>query len=266
MAIMDALGDKAKKIKDAYKAGGDESTGIGKELGEKARMMKDASGQPSDSPKPAPAGKPAPMKPVKGPYGSQPGEKRIDTSYPDSPMPKMHKGGMVKKTGPHMLLKGEAVLSKKDTKKVAALGGQPNAGPSDAPDGMSIDKMDDNTFQITHRHNTPEPNPEEPKRKTKFTARNVKHLVRHVRQHFGGGQQDDGMAEPSSFEEGGVVQKSGMAKVHKGEAVVPVNKAPVKSPDIYIGGKPASKAAPSPSTPTSVGMDPLNRPREQRMI
>ena len=134
---------------------------------------------------------------------------------------------------------------------MSALGGQAGSAPSDAPDGMSIDKNDDNTFSINHRHNT-EQGPEEPKRKTKFTARNVKHLVRHVKQHFGGGQQDDeGMAQPSSFADGGIVQKGGMAQVHAGEKVIP---APVKNPDIYLGGnkpkapsKPVKKYQPTPA-------------------
>jgi hypothetical protein len=275
MAIKDALGSAAKKIKDTYKAGDDETTGLGAELKARAQGNKAAmdSLKPSAEPD-KPVGKPSPMKPSQGPYGSGAGEKRINTSDMTKPlgqMPKMHKGGMVKKTGPHILLKGEAVLSKKDTKKMSALGGgQDQSGPSDAPDGMSIDKNDDNTFSINHRHNS-EQGPEEPKRKTKFTARNVKHLVRHVKQHFGGGGQDDGMAEPSSFADGGVVKKGGMAQVHAGETVIPAGKekpehryklgeknaqglaaipwkgdpAPVKNPDIYIGGS-KPKAAPKP--------------------
>ena len=241
MAIKDALGSAAKKVKGAYKSGGDETTGLGKELQEKARLTKAAgdSLKPPSEPEKT-VGKPSPMKPAQGPYGTGPGEKRIDTSYPGSQMPKMHKGGIVKKTGPHVLLKGEAVLSKKDTKKVSALGGQPSSAPPDAPDGMSIDKVDDGSFHIQHRYNGSEKDGSIPK-SGKYTARNVKHLVRHIKRHFGGGQENEGMAEPSSFAEGGVVEKSGLAKVHAGETVIP---APVKNPDVYLGGN-KPKAAPA---------------------
>ena len=155
MGVLDALGSAAKKVKDAYTSGSQESKGLGKELSVKSKALQGVGEALNEKGQEMVknAGKPSPMKPVQGPYGSNPatGEKRIDTSYP-----KMHKGGMVKKTGPHVLLKGEAVLNKKDTKKLSALGGQPNAAPSDAPDGMSIDKADDGSFHIQHRHNGPE--------------------------------------------------------------------------------------------------------------
>jgi len=249
MGILDALGDKVKKVVSAYKTGDQESSSLGNELREKAKNIDEyrkATEGPSSAPvkpaaKSATPSKKTPYVPRPGQYGTRPGEKIIDTTYPDSPMPKMHKGGMVKKTGPHMLLKGEAVLSKKDTKKMSALGGQPSAPSVGSPDGMSIDKLDDGSFHITHRNNPPKDGGPTPEPK-KFSARNTKHLVRHVRQAFGGGAQDDGMAEPSSYADGGVVQKSGMAKVHAGETVVP---APVRNPDIYIGGKPK----PAPKAP-----------------
>ena len=46
------------------------------------------------------------------------------------------------------------------------------------------------------------------------------------------------MASPSSFEDGGTVEKSGMAMVHAGETVIPADaaKKPVQNPDIAIGG------------------------------
>jgi hypothetical protein len=89
--------------------------GMGKELGESLRMQKEAGDslkKPSGEPA-KPVGAPAPMTPTKGPYGSNPGsgEKRIDTSYPGSPMPKFHQGGTVKKDGPAMLKAGERVLT-----------------------------------------------------------------------------------------------------------------------------------------------------------
>jgi hypothetical protein len=267
MAIMDALGDATSKVKKAYKTGDDESSGLGKELQEKARNIKDVSDSMSSQPaKPASKtpSKPAAWEKVnKGSYGSGAGEKSpasMNAKYPD--LPKLHKGGMVTKTGPHMLLKGEAVLSKQDTKKMSALGGQANAEPSDQPDGMSIEKVDDGSFHITHRHDAPKDGGPMPEAK-KYSARNLKHLVRHVKQHFGGGQQDDGMAEPSSFADGGVVEKSGMAMVHKGEKVTPAAKAPVKTPDIFIGGK---KSAPAPIKPApNKSLDPLARDREQSL-
>lgn len=188
MGIMDALGGKKKPS---------EGPGIDVEIGEAAkqsRINKQALKEPEPE-KPV-LGKPSPMKPAKGPYGSQPGEQspaEFNKKYPD--LPKMHKGGVVKKTGPHVLLKGEAVLNKKDAKKVSALGGQPDTESVGSPDGMSIDKLTDGSFHIQHRSNSPEKEtaPSQPK---KFSARNVKHLVRHVRQAFGGGAQ----AEPDGDE------------------------------------------------------------------
>lgn len=90
-----------------------EGPGLGPELGEKARQMNNARESLKASPEPEKpvTGKPAPMRPVQGPYGSAPGEKRIDTTYPGTPMPKMHDGGTVKHTGPHILKAGEKVLT-----------------------------------------------------------------------------------------------------------------------------------------------------------
>ena len=57
------------------------------------------------------------------PYGSKPGEKRIDTKEMTKPLGSYKKGGKVKKTGTYKLHKGERVMNVKQTKKIAAKGG-----------------------------------------------------------------------------------------------------------------------------------------------
>jgi hypothetical protein len=65
-------------------------------------------------------GAPSPMKPVKGPYGSQPGEKRIDTKDWTKPLGQMHDGGTVPKTGTYVMKKDEKVLTPEDHGKLKA--------------------------------------------------------------------------------------------------------------------------------------------------
>jgi hypothetical protein len=69
-----------------------------------------------------------------GPYGSGKGEKRIDTNYPDSPMPKMHDGGTVPKTGPYIMKKGERVLTSDDHAKLKNAMGLAHSVLAHAPD------------------------------------------------------------------------------------------------------------------------------------
>jgi len=63
-----------------------------------------------------PVGPAAPASPVdktntQGPYGSGPGEKRIDVKDMTKPLGTMHKGGTATKTGPYILKAGEKVLT-----------------------------------------------------------------------------------------------------------------------------------------------------------
>lgn len=88
--------------------------GMGKELAEKANQVSNARraiNPASEAPKAAPIGAPAHMTPAQGPFGSRPGEKRIDVTSYQKPLGQMHKGGTVPKTGPYVLKAGEKVLT-----------------------------------------------------------------------------------------------------------------------------------------------------------
>lgn len=62
------------------------------------------------------------------------------------------------------------------------------------PKRMSIEKLDDNSFSVTHHNDGKEPmQPDQ-----KFSARNAKHLVRHVRQTFGGAAEPEMPEAPES--------------------------------------------------------------------
>jgi len=110
--------EKAKKfVKDTintYKAGSQETNGLGAELAAKKQMVDEGKKALSGS---APA---SDTKPTSGggsvinpnaKYGDRPGEKRIDTTEMTKPLGKFHKGTpYVPKTGNYTLKKGEAVI------------------------------------------------------------------------------------------------------------------------------------------------------------
>jgi hypothetical protein len=192
MAIMDALAGAKKKIQ----AGNQETGNIGTELNQKVRMKRagEEALDPGPSPKPAP--KPEPVTSPKdkvnpsGQYGDRGSEKRIDTGGMTKPLGTFHKGGKVKKSGMYSLKKGEAVLTAQQQKSKRAqnvLGGgdpspsSPAAGAS--PDEMTISKLDDGSFHIAHRSTKGKEPMGESK---KFSAKNAKHLVRHVRSAYVG--------------------------------------------------------------------------------
>jgi hypothetical protein len=249
----------AQDLKSRYDAGNKETEGLGSELSAKSDMMKQgraalssgASGV-TGQPKSAPS-KPSPkdlVNPGGKPYGSGPGEVRLDSE--GNKIPSKKKGGPINKTGIYQLHKGEHVIP---ARAASALGGKKTAkkGSGKVPHKMVIEQNDDNSFAIEHQHK-PSSDPSQPSQPTeKFSAPNAKHLVRHVKQTYGQQGSDDGMAFPSSYADGGMVQKGGMAQVHAGETVLPA----VKNPDIYLGGK-APVAAPMRKT--------LARPRQIKPI
>jgi len=94
------VSDYVKKLADKYKKGDQETTGLGNELAERAKMNRAAMGEggASASGPAAPAkGAPAKMNPAQGPYGTQGKEKRIDTSEMTGPtaIKTYDKGGVV---------------------------------------------------------------------------------------------------------------------------------------------------------------------------
>lgn len=177
-------------------------------------------------PMPAPAkqSKTPPMNP-KAKYGDKSGEKRMDVNQMLKPLGSFKKGtDRVSKTGIYHVHAGEQVLNKDDAEDMrsgkdrgaAVLSGADKpAMQGSEPDEMHIQKMDDGSFHIKHSAKEGE--------SKQFTARNKKHLVRHIRNTFGQ------PGEPQSYEDGGIVQKTGPAMLHKNEAVVP------NSPDITVG-------------------------------
>jgi hypothetical protein len=180
----------------------DTGPGIGPELGEKARSMNTArqalgTGDAPAAPK-APVGAPSPMKPVKGPYGSQPGEKRIDVKDMVKPLGTMHKGGTVQKTGPYVLKAGEKVLSPEqhDHLKSAmslassALSHEPeqDSEPKKIIRAMHIRKAADGTHVIEHHHEMSHLHPME-----EHTAGSTDELHDHIEQHWG--EPNDGEHE-----------------------------------------------------------------------
>lgn len=184
-----ALGKAVSKVKDAYKSGNEQSSGLGKELSDRAKMQKignDArTGDPAEVLPPKSSG----LAPARKVDLVNPNYKK--TSIPDSmkPLPKLKKGTpKVTKAGLAVLHKGESVLTKEETSQmrdrgaVALSGSDKPKAKAKAPKRMSIEKLDDNSFSVTHHSDGKEPMQMD----QKFSARNAKHLTRHVRQAFGG--------------------------------------------------------------------------------
>lgn len=95
-------------------------------------------------------------------------------------LPKMHKGGVVKKDGAHNLKKGEVVLTEKDAKKKGV------------QDGMSDEKE-------SVKDKKAEGEDKKPKKKHKFSRTEVEHHSNGshtVRHHFQPMAAKDGMAQP----------------------------------------------------------------------
>lgn len=120
-----SISDRAKKFvddtKNAISSGDKQTSGLGNELAERARMNQAGQSALSGG-APAPAKGTAATSPsdkVNGAakYGDRPGEKRLDMSkLPDgTPAPVFHKGvASVPKTGPAILQKGEKVVKASD--------------------------------------------------------------------------------------------------------------------------------------------------------
>lgn len=190
------VADILSKAVRAKKTGDEQTTGDARAIGEKTKMIQDYNkSNAATSPTAKAASRPSPQDKVNpsGKYGDKPGEKRIDTSSMVKPLGSFHKGGKVKKTGAYNLKKGEAVLTAAQQSNVAkrapAVLGSDKPAASASPDEMQIQKLDDGSFHITHRSNSvKEPMPSQ----KKFSAKNAKHLVRHVRQTFGAQAEPDG--------------------------------------------------------------------------
>jgi hypothetical protein len=147
MDVFKTIKDAAKKAGDAVKSGNAETTGIGSELAERAKMNRLAQGDPTSTPvesKPKSEGEPVH---AQGPYGSGSGEKRLDTSYLDKPTavkpPVYDKGGKVNvNDGKHqvaILKHGERVLTEKQDEEYQDL----KKGKHKEPDADDAENYDE---------------------------------------------------------------------------------------------------------------------------
>jgi hypothetical protein len=191
---------------------------------------------PASEPKPVQARRPSSWEKVgQGEYGSRKGEKRIDVTGMTKPLPSYKDGvDAVPEDGPAMLHKGEKIVPKKDNpdapkaeKRVdSAMGGKKKTSKLGAKKGskktvhhVTVHKSATGGVVLQHEY-------EDGKTDTHYHP-DWQSAVASMQPHFndqaGGATPDAGqqMASPSSFEDGGVVEKSGMAMVHKGEKVIP---------------------------------------------
>jgi hypothetical protein len=112
-----------------------------------------------------------------------------------TPLGVLHKGGEVSRTGWYQLREGEIVVppnkTLQDILDREARGNDPDAAKTlgkgnlkcERPHIMAIDHNDDDSFQITHKFKSDK---EPAKKDRKFSARNPRALVKHLKQVYGG--------------------------------------------------------------------------------
>lgn len=134
---------------------------------------------------PSPSAPPAPKTPMKvdkvkaGPYGSKPGEKRIDVGDMVKPLGSYKHGtDYVPKTGPAILHQGEAVIPAKDNKMAdKSVYSKINEGgdkPKKSLKEIRVRKAKDGTHIIEHHHHHPAHKMEE------HTAKDAAALQAHM--------------------------------------------------------------------------------------
>jgi|SRR6266850_1540693 len=189
------------------------------------------------------------------PYGSRPGEQRIDVSGMTKKLPSYEDGvESVPEDGPAMLHEGEKVVpevqnpdseAKPETRMKGAMGGKKKLaakkGSKKKSHKITVHKSANGGVVLEHHfdggksemHHHPDFN--------SAAESMAPHFDVPGSSEGGPGTQ---MASPSSFEDGGVVEKSGQAQVHEGEVVVPKDQANkvIQNPAITIGGKQKPKS------------------------
>jgi hypothetical protein len=126
-------------------------------------------------------------------------------------------GGLVKKSGTADVHKGEVVLPHPDNKE--AWRTLPNRLKGAGQAVRALAENVSNPSQANQNFRTP------PKQKTPSAPD----------KDYSAYGAYDMRSKPSSFADGGLVEKSGKAKVHAGEKIISPKK-PVRNPDITIGG------------------------------
>ena len=106
------------------------------------------------------------VNPKGAPYGSRPGEKRIDVSGMTKPLSVYHKGtNFVEKTGPAILERGEAVISKEKNpmaeKSPYGMITKGDAKPPKEIHKIITHKTTDGKYHHQHIHHRPEHHPDE---------------------------------------------------------------------------------------------------------
>lgn len=147
--------------------------GMGKELGERMRMQKEAgeSLKPTSTAVQAPGriSAPSPVDKVNpsGGYGSGAGEKRIDVKDMVKPLGQMHQGGKIPKTGAYIMKRDEHVLTPEDHGHLKAAMGlahsilSHDAEPEKAPEmpkhlrEMHIKELHTGGFHVTKHSGRP---------------------------------------------------------------------------------------------------------------
>jgi hypothetical protein len=180
MDILDKAKAAVSNVKTATDTGNKETEGLGNELRAKSDMMRAARGE-SDAP--ADAGRPVNTSPKdrinpKGaPYGSRPGEKRLD--YALKPLGSYKSGTpYVPKTGNYTLHEGEAVIPKeKNTMNAsdAMAGITGKAKPPKKIHKITTHKSDDGKMIHTHQHHHPAHHPDET-----HVSNNMKEATDHL--------------------------------------------------------------------------------------
>lgn len=185
MGILDKLTSAGAKVATAPDS---EAAGIKAKSGQISDYMKATSGEP-DKPKATPVSSDSDKLHPTSKYGDQPGEKRIDVSSMTKPLAGMAsyaKGTTkVKKTGPAILHKGEAVVPahenpmNKDKDKdmygmVKDMAGK-DAKPKKEIRKIHTSKTHDNKFLHVHEHHNSAAHPDE-----QHVSNDVKEMQEHM--------------------------------------------------------------------------------------
>lgn len=254
MASSEELKKGVSKVASALGSAGvqpDDDSARG--IAEKNAMIdqyKQATQTPASEPKPAPKTSAVDKINPKARYGDRGKEKRIDTKEMTKPIPSYSDGvASVPKDGVAMLHEGEKVVPEKDNpdshKKKSrvseSMGGSKKSPKLKAKKGskktvhhVTVHKSSNGGVVLQHEY---EDGSKDMAHHPDFDSAAAA-MAPHFDQPEGAAPPQQQMAEPASFEDGGVVKKDGMAQVHEGEVVVPKDQAHkvFQNPDITIGG------------------------------
>lgn len=183
-----------------------EAQGIG-EVAKNVKQYQDATAPaPEITPKPAPARTPTvkeKVNPSGAPYGSKPGENRIDVTDMTKPLGKFHKGTpYVPKSGQYELEKGEAVVKKEDNPMHHAMSGIADIMGGDKPakapkviKEIRMRKGHEGKGYIAEHHHDHHDHPME-----EHVLGNQDHMIEHMMEHMG--QENPGEKEANEGNSG----------------------------------------------------------------